>query len=331
MEKVIHVHLHRVRPVRPSAPKRARTHDCTCQKDRRAKDAKARAKDGPFAPAGMEWCSRCNGTGEVGGKECPRCQGSGLVEETGDSKWPRDKAAQDALDQENARELSGLAKHEWNKLSPAKRAEWIQKFAKHKGRTDAKPKDGAVSEGVKQLVTALQKAGRTPEFIEQQVKAYLAESKRLGGTDSKRSKDAAFGEGDEVFINPRYGGGTGRVVEASPSGHFFVVRTRKGSMSFHESDISEDPFPGQREEDAAPRRGKGRTDAKPKDEATHPAMQTSSEVQKIVNEIKAYKPQIEAARGSERAKQLRRQQAALVSHLQEHFRTSLARSEWVAN
>jgi hypothetical protein len=248
MEKVIHVHLHRVRPVRPSAPKRARTHDCTCQKDRRAKDeavkcwtcgerfpegttvyplhqtasgkkcpmsgkkvetsdAKARAKDGPFAPAGMEWCSRCNGTGEVGGKECPRCQGSGLVEETGDSKWPRDKAAQDALDQENARELSGLAKHEWNKLSPAKRAEWIQKFAKHKGRTDAKPKD----------------------------------------------------------------------------------------------------------------------------EATHPAMQTSSEVQKIVNEIKAYKPQIEAARGSERAKQLRRQQAALVSHLQEHFRTSLARSEWVAN
>jgi hypothetical protein len=119
------------------------------------------------------------------------------------------KAAQDALDQENARELSGLEKHEWNKLSPAKRAEWIQKFAKHKGRTD-----------------------------------------------SKRSKDAAFGEGDEVFINPRYGGGTGRVVEASPSGHFFVVRTRKGSMSFHESDISEDPFPGQREEDAAPKRGK---------------------------------------------------------------------------
>jgi hypothetical protein len=102
MEKVIHIHLDRVRPVRPPAPKRARTHDCTCQhakdklaaKDRRAKDE------------------------------------------------AEDKKAQDARDQESAREMAGLEKHEWNALSSEKRAEWIRKFkAKHPGDSKAKDAD----------------------------------------------------------------------------------------------------------------------------------------------------------------------------------------------
>jgi hypothetical protein len=285
MEKVIHVHLHRVRP--PSAPKRARTHDCTCQKDRRA-------KDGSFAPAGMEWCSRCNGTGEVGGKECPRCQGSGLVEETGDSKWPRDKAAQDALDQENARELSGLEKHEWNKLSPAKRAEWIQKFAKHKGRTDAKPKDA--KRGKDAAFKSPQEALQNVEAAIRGVRSNLRGAPPVYLSDFMQYANQA----KSLYKKGDMSGGEAAMVNASKAYQAGIKESRNG-------------------------------DRKPKDEATHPAMQTSGEVQKIVNEIKAYKPQIEAARGSERAKQLRRQQAALVSHLQEHFRTSLARSEWVAN
>lgn len=43
-------------------------------------------------------------------------------------------AIQDALDQENAREMSGLQKHEWNALQPQQRAEWIEKFKKHRGQ-----------------------------------------------------------------------------------------------------------------------------------------------------------------------------------------------------
>jgi hypothetical protein len=123
MEKVIHVHLH---PARRPAPVRAKTRDCGCQHAKDADYSNMSAQEleheyykkfGKAAPHGMTT--------------------SGLA--TALSKAA--KAAQDALDQENARELSGLEKHEWNKLSPSKRAEWIQKFAKHKGRTDAKPKD----------------------------------------------------------------------------------------------------------------------------------------------------------------------------------------------
>lgn len=102
-------------------------------------------------------------------------------------------------------------------------------------------------EEIKQELEEVDKARQEKEKKEQALadlkarRAKLIQAKEEAKEDEEEKineSDTIFQEGDEVKIDPSYGGGQGIVVEPSSSGKFYIVNVNGENKSFHASDIT---------------------------------------------------------------------------------------------